>query len=83
MGPVPGVKLDVGRRRGVACDAEQRAEGVERVKAPVEPKREFVEVGLQMACADPVMRARQPRFEIGEDEMADRQEFFGDFGIAA
>ena len=36
-----------------------------------------------MACADPVMRARQPRFEIGEDEMADGQEFFGDFGIAA
>jgi len=36
-----------------------------------------------MLCADPVMRTREPRLEIGEDEMADRQEFFGDFGIAA
>src|SRR5271167_3302549 len=44
--PVAGIKLGIGRRPCVASDAEQRTEGVERVEAPVEPKREFVEVGL-------------------------------------
>src|SRR5271166_1016043 len=44
--PVAGIKLGIGRRLCVASDAEQRTEGVERVEAPVEPKREFVEVGL-------------------------------------
>ena len=29
-----------------------------------------------MPRADPVMRSRQPRFQIGEDEMADREELF-------
>jgi len=43
--PVAGIKLGIGRRLCVASDAEQRTEGVERVEAPVEPKREFVEVG--------------------------------------
>jgi hypothetical protein len=36
-----------------------------------------------MPRADPVVRSRQPRFQIGEDEMADRQELLGDFGVAA
>src|SRR5271165_1984360 len=44
--PVARIKLGIGRRLCVASDAEQRTEGVERVEAPVEPKREFVEVGL-------------------------------------
>ncbi len=44
--PVAGIKLGIGRRLCVASDAEQRTEGVERVEAAVEPKREFVEVGL-------------------------------------
>jgi hypothetical protein len=44
--PVAGIKLGIGRRLCVASDAEQPTEGVERVEAPVEPKREFVEVGL-------------------------------------
>ena len=38
---VAGIKLGIGRRLCVASDAEQRTEGVERVEAPVEPKREF------------------------------------------
>ena len=42
----PGIKLGIGGRRYRTGDAEQRAEGVERVKAPVEAKRKFVEVGL-------------------------------------
>ena len=44
--PFAGIKLGIGRRLYITSDAEQRAEGVERVEAPVEAKREFVEVGL-------------------------------------
>ena len=51
-----------------------KAEGVERIEATVEMKRELVDIGLQMPRADPVMRSRQPGLEIGEDEMADGQE---------
>ena len=46
MDPFSGIKLGVGRRLDVARDAEQRAEGVERVEAAVEAEREFIEVGL-------------------------------------
>jgi hypothetical protein len=46
MLPVAGIKLGIGRRLYCAGDAEQRAEGIERVEAPVEAKRKFVEVGL-------------------------------------
>ena len=46
VGPGSGIKLGIGRCLDVARDAEQRAEGVERVEAPVEAEREFVEVGL-------------------------------------
>jgi hypothetical protein len=35
-----------GRCLYITGDAEQRAESVERVEAPVKAKREFVEVGL-------------------------------------
>ena len=61
MRPVAGIKLGIGRRFYIASDAEQRAEGVERVEAAVEAKREFVEVGLQVLVTDPVMGAVQPR----------------------
>ena len=44
--PVAGIKLGIGRCLYLTSDAEQRAEGVERVKAPVEAKRKFVEVSL-------------------------------------
>ena len=44
--PFSEIKLGIGRRLDAACDAEQRAEGVERVRAPVEAEREFVEVSL-------------------------------------
>ena len=81
MIPVAGIKLGVGRCLCVASDAEQRTEGVERVEAPVEPKREFVEVGLQVPFADPVMDAGQPCLEICEDEMDDGQKLVGHFGI--
>ena len=44
--PVAGIKLGIGRCLYITGDAEQRAESVERVEAPVKAKREFVEVGL-------------------------------------
>jgi hypothetical protein len=44
--PRSGIKLGIGRRRDIARDAEQRAEGVERVETPVEAERELIEVGL-------------------------------------
>jgi hypothetical protein len=34
-----------------------------------------------MLCADPVMGAEQPRLEVGEYEMDDRQEIVGHFRI--
>jgi hypothetical protein len=38
MHPVAGIKLGIGRRPYLAGDAEQRAESIERVEAPVEAK---------------------------------------------
>ena len=56
-------------------------EGVERAEAPVEAKRAFVEIGLWMLFADPVMVTDQLRLEISEDEMDDGEEVLGHFGI--
>ncbi len=44
--PSAGIQLGVGRCLNPARDAEQRAEGVERVEPPVEAERELIEVGL-------------------------------------
>ena len=44
--PLAAVEAVIGRAFAIGPDAEQRAEGVERVEAPIEAKREFVEVGL-------------------------------------
>ena len=44
--PSAGIKVGVGRCLNPARDAKQRAEGVERVKPPVEAERELIEVGL-------------------------------------
>lgn len=72
MCPFSGVEPVEGRRVGSARDSEQRAERVERVEAPIEPKRELVEVGLYMLGTDPVMDAVDPGFQIGEDQVDDR-----------
>ena len=82
MLPGSGVKLCVGRCGDVARDAEQGTEGVERIEPPVEAEGEFVEVGLQVLVTDPVMDAVQPRFQVCEDEMDDRQILLGDLRIA-
>ena len=44
--PRAGIKVGIGRRLNPARDAEQRAEGVERVEPSVEAERELIEVGL-------------------------------------
>ena len=71
--PRAGIKVGVGRRLNPARDAEQRAEGVERVEPPVEAERELVEVGLEMLVTDAMMGAVQPGLQVGKDEMDDRQ----------
>ena len=63
--PIAAVKVGIGRAFAVGADAEQRAEGVERVEAPVKAEGKFVEVGLQMLGLDaPVMRPLQPSFQV-------------------
>jgi len=64
MFPVARIQTVIGRGFRVACNAEQRTEGVERVEAPVKAERELIQIGLQMLRADTVMRSLQPRFEI-------------------
>jgi hypothetical protein len=61
MLPLSCVKLGIGRGGYVATDAQQRAEGVERVEPPVEAERELVEVGVQVLGVDAVMAAAQQR----------------------
>ena len=76
-------KVGIGRRLNTARDAEQQAERVERVEAPVEAERELIEVGLQMLGAHAVVDAVRPGLQIGEDEVDHRHELFGNFGVAA
>jgi hypothetical protein len=44
--PRAGIEVGIGRRLHPARDAEQRAEGVERVEPSVEAERELIEVAL-------------------------------------
>jgi len=80
--PFPRIEFVEGRCADVAGDAEQGAEGVEWVEAPVKAERELIEVGLKMAAADTVMDAVDPRFQIGEDHMDDRQIVLGNLWVA-
>src|SRR5712692_9339315 len=48
-------------------EAEERLEGGHRGTAPVEAVGELVEVRLEMAMADAVMGASEPRLQIAED----------------
>ena len=50
--PLSGIKCSECRRVDFAGDPEQRAEGVEGVKAPIEAEGELVEVGLQVLRAE-------------------------------
>ena len=46
MLPIAGIKFVIGRCPYPTRDAEQRANGIERAKATLEAKSEFVGVGL-------------------------------------
>jgi hypothetical protein len=81
--PFPRIEFAEGGRDRVASDAEERPEGVERVEAAVEPEHVFVKVGLQMLPTDAVVDPVQPRIQVGEDEVDDRQVFLGHIGFAA
>jgi len=69
--PCAGIEVGIGRGPGAARDAEQRAEGVERVETPVEAERELVEVGLEMLRA---VDAVEPGLQVGEDEVDHRHD---------
>ena len=81
--PVARVKLGVSGSGDIASDSEQGPEGVERVESPVEAECELVEVGLEVLVAHAVMNATQPRLQVGEDEMNDRQILLSDLGVAS
>ena len=55
---------------------------MEWVETPVKAERELIEVGLKMLMADTVMDTDEPRFQIGEDEMDDRQIVLGNLWVA-
>src|SRR5580704_5929240 len=70
-------RASIPQSKAARMSAEQSAqksqngvEGIHRIEATVETKHEFIEIGLQMTRFDPaMMRAVNPRLQIGEDEM--------------
>lgn len=77
---LPGSAVDVviRGRLGISAESEQRAEAVERVEAPIEPERKLVEVGLQVLVADAVVHPSEPRLEVAEHQVDERQVLLGD-----
>ena len=55
----PFARIEFGKRRRLrtASNAEQRAEGIERVEATVKAEGELVEIGLQMLGTDAMVDA--------------------------
>src|SRR6266853_1267198 len=56
MLPSSLIKPVIGRTFAVCPNAEQAAEGIERVEAPIEAEHELIEVGLQMLRLDAPVR---------------------------
>ena len=55
----------IGRAFTIGSDAEQRAERIEGVEAPVKAERELIEIGLQVLRLDaPVVRPLQDRKSV-------------------
>ena len=50
----------------LAGESEERLKGCHRSASPVETKHILVEIMLQVLLAHPVVRSRQPRFEVRE-----------------
>ena len=48
----------------LAGESEERLKGCHRSASPVETKHILVEIVLQVLLAHPVVRSRQPRFEV-------------------
>ena len=77
MLPLARVEAVIGRAFAVRADAQERAESVERVEAPVKAERELIQVGLQVLVADrAVVRPGQPSLQIRENKVDDGQVFF-------
>ena len=64
----------VGKGLCIGGEAEERAESIVAGFAAVEAKDEFIEIGLQMLAAQPVVDASRPSFEVGEDLVDPRQD---------
>jgi hypothetical protein len=74
--PFPGIKLRISRRNSPRRNPQNGVEGIHRIKAAVETKYEFIEVGLQMTRLDTtVVSAIDPRLQVREDKMDHRQMF--------
>jgi hypothetical protein len=81
--PFPGIKLRISWRNGPGRNPQNGVEGIHRIKAAVEAKYEFVEVGLQMTRLDTaVMSAIDPRLQVGEDKVDHRKVLFCLFRVA-
>ncbi len=55
---------------------------VKRIESAVEARNMVIETGLQMLIASARARPEQPGFQIGKDQMDDRQKFFSDLRTA-
>ena len=58
-------------------DAEQGSEGGVPGTPTVEAKDEFIEVGLEVLAAQPVIDAQDPDLEVGEDPVDPREHDVG------
>lgn len=74
MFPLPRIKLRVRRRNGASGDSKNGMKRRHRIEPTVEPKCEFVEIGLQMFWFDTAMMCSlDPCLQIAEDEVDHRQ----------
>ncbi len=69
VAPFTRIKRFVSGRGSFASDAEQRAEGVERIETSIKSEGKLVEVGLQVLRANAVMGADQPGLQVGEHQI--------------
>ena len=58
-------------------DAEQGSESGVPGAAAIEAEGEFIEVGLEVLAAQPVIDAQRPDLEVGEDPVNPRQDDVG------
>ncbi len=83
MLPISVIQLGIRRRLGLDAQTQERSKRIEGVEAPVESKRELVEVRLQVIGRDTVKRAVDPRLQVAEYQVNDRQVVLGNARLAA